>query len=229
VTAVEVVAELEALESPESLVDVRKRLAPDEAAIGMRMRDLFAVAKAHTGLPLDEVDRLLDHPAYEPRMAAFCILDFKARRRTDADERRALYDLYMGRHDRITTWDMVDRSAPRVVGAHLAGGPMDPLHTLAASSDPLRRRTAMTAPLYFVAAGSDADLAEGFTLAALLAQDPDSLVHKPVGIYLKHASTRDPESVERFLTSHAATMVRPAVRLATEKLPPGLRARFVGR
>jgi len=48
VTAVEVVAELEALGSPASLADLRKRLAPDEAAIGMRMRDLFAVAKAHT-------------------------------------------------------------------------------------------------------------------------------------------------------------------------------------
>ena len=106
---------------------------------------------------------------------------------------------------------------------------MDPLHTLVASPDPLRRRTAMTAPLYFVAAGSDADLAEGFTLAALLAQDPDPLVHKPVGIYLKHASARDPVSVERFLTSHAATMPRPAVRLASEKLPPEIRSRFVGR
>jgi 3-methyladenine DNA glycosylase AlkD len=228
VTAVEVVAELEARGSPESLADLRKRLAPDEPAIGLRMRDLFAVAKAHQGLPLDEVDRLLDHPAYEPRMAAFCILDFKARRRIGDDERRALYRLYLGRHDRITAWDMVDRSAPRVVGGHLAGGPMDPLHALAASPDPLRRRTAMTAPLYFVAAGSDTDLAEGFALAALLAQDLDPLVHKPVGIYLKHASTRDPASVERFLATHAVTMPRPAVRLAAEKLSPETRARFVG-
>jgi hypothetical protein len=49
VTAVEMVAELEALGSPESLADLRKRLAPDEAAIGMRMRDLLAVAKAAHG------------------------------------------------------------------------------------------------------------------------------------------------------------------------------------
>jgi 3-methyladenine DNA glycosylase AlkD len=208
---------------------VRQRLAPDEPAIGLRMRDLFATAKAHTGLPLDEVDRLLDHPAYEPRLAALCILDFKARRRIDADERQALYDIYMGRHDRITTWDMVDRSAPRVVGAHLAGGPMDPLRALAASPDPLRRRTAITAPLYFVAAGSDADLAEGVAIAALLATDVDPLVHKPVGIFLKHASTRDPAAVERFLAAHAPTMPRAAVRLAAEKLPAAARARYVGR
>ena len=71
------------------------------------------------------MERLIDEAAYEPRMAAFCILDFKARRRIDDDERRALYDVYLRRHDRITTWDMVDRSAPRVVGGHLSGGPYD--------------------------------------------------------------------------------------------------------
>jgi hypothetical protein len=54
------------------------------------------------------VDRLLDHPAYEPRMAAMCVLDDKARRRLDDDGRAALYGMYMGRHDRITTWRVLD-------------------------------------------------------------------------------------------------------------------------
>ena len=131
-TAAEVVARLESLRDESQLAAVRKRLAPDEPAIGMRMRDLFDTAKAATGLPLGEVERLIDEAAYEPRMAAFCILDFKARRRITDDERRELYDVYLRRHDRITTWDMVDRSAPRVVGGHLSGGPYDALHDLAA-------------------------------------------------------------------------------------------------
>ena len=223
-----VVAALEGLRSESELATIRKRLAPDEPAIGLRMRDLFATAKAHERLPLAEVDRLLDHPAYEPRMAAFCILDFTARRRLDEDGRAALYELYMGRHDRITTWDMVDRSAPRVVGGHLAGRSAAPLHELAGSADPLRRRTAMTAPLFFVMSGSDADVAEGFALAATLAADPDPVVHKPVGIFLKHATGRDPAAVERFLSTHATAMPRPAVRLAAEKLAPAVRARFIG-
>lgn len=82
-TAVEVIAELERLRSDTELAKVRKRLPPGEAAIGVRMRDLFDTAKAHEAMALDEVSRLLDHPAYEPRMAAFCILDFKARKRLD--------------------------------------------------------------------------------------------------------------------------------------------------
>lgn len=193
----------------------------------MRMRHLFDTAKTFTGLPLDEVHRLLDHPAYEPRMAAMCILDFKARRRLDDEGRRELYEIYLDRHDRITTWDMVDRSAPRVVGGHLAGRDPAPLVRLAGAADPLRRRTATTASLYFVHEGTDADLAEGFAIAALLATDPEPVVHNAVGIFLKHAGTRDLGGLREFLGAHAASMPRPALRLAVAKLEPAERARHL--
>lgn len=170
-------------------------------------------------MALDEVSRLLDHPAYESRMAAFCILDFKARKRLDDQRRRDLYDLYLARHDRITAWDMVDRAAPRVVGGYLAGRSLAPLRDLAGSDAPLERRTAITAPLYFVKAGSDDDIVGGFAIAAALAADPEPVVHNAVGIFLKHAGTRNPAMLEGFLAEHARLMPRPAVRLATEKLP----------
>ena len=217
-TAAAVVRDLERLQSADELVKVRKRLAADEPAIGMRMGDLFATAKAHTDLDLCEIDRLLDEPAYEPRMAAMCILDFKARRKLDDEQRAELASLYLRRHDRITTWDMVDRSAPRVLGGHLAGRSKAPLDDLAASSVPLRRRSAITAPLFFVRAGSDDDLAAGFALAARLAGDPEPVVHNAVGIFLKHAGTRDQDALRAFLATHATLMPRPALRLATAKL-----------
>lgn len=227
-SADELVNRLQSLRSDEELAKVRNRLAPDEEAFGVRMGSLFDAAKAHTVLPLAEVNRLLDHPAYEPRMAAMCILDFKARRRLDDDERQRLYELYLDRHDRITTWDMVDRSAPRVVGGYLAGRPLDPLHSLAGEAAPLRRRTAITAPLFLVRNGSDAELAECFAVASRLAADPEPVVHNAVGIFLKHAGTRDRDALREFLDTHVAAMPRPAVRLAVEKLEPADRGRYVG-
>jgi hypothetical protein len=224
--AASVVAALEARRDEAELATIRKRLAPDEPAIGMRMRDLFHTAKAHEDLPLDEVDRLLDHPAYEPRMAAWCILDFQVRRRLDEEARRDRYELYRGRHDRITTWDMVDRAAPRVVGGFLAGKDPAPLFELAASREPLERRTAITAPLLYTRTGSADDLATGFAVAAVLATDPDPVVHNAVGTFLKHAGERDRAALLAFLDQHAATMPRPAVRLAVAKLGPPDRARF---
>lgn len=134
-----VVESLRALASDVELAKVSKRLAVDEEALGLRMGDLFAVARTHRDLPLADVEALLDHPAYEPRLAAFCILDFRARRRLEEDQRRELYEIYLRRHDRITTWDMVDRSAPRVVGGYLAGRSLEPLFELAAAAEPLRR------------------------------------------------------------------------------------------
>ncbi|MBA2954791.1 DNA alkylation repair protein [Nocardioides sp. MAH-18] len=218
-SAADVVDDLAAQRSDDALAAVRKRLAPGEEALGVRMGLLFDVAKAHADLPLPEVHALLDHPAYEPRMAAFCILDFRARRRLSDDERRALYDVYLDRHDQITTWDMVDRAAPRVVGGYLAGRDLAPLRDLARSADPLRRRTAVTAPLYLVRYGADADLAPSLAVAADVCADPDPVVHKAVGILLKHAGERDPAAVLAFLDRHEAAMPRAAVRLAREKLP----------
>ena len=227
-TAAVVVAALRAAQADPELANIRKRIAPDEPAIGVRMGTLFQIAKSHQAMALDEVEALLDHPAYEPRMAAFCILDFQARKKLDPSQRRTLCDTYLRRHDAITAWDMVDRAAPRVVGAHLATqNDITPLHELAAAGDPLRRRTAITAPLGFLV---DAPLrAEAFDIAACLAADPEPVAHNAVGIFLKHAGSRDPDALHRFLDEHAGTMPRPALRLAIEKLDPADRDRYLGR
>ena len=118
VTARAVVDDLRSAASAAELEKVRRRLPPDEPALGVRMRSVFDVAKSATGMPLDEWERLVSEPTYEARMAAFSILDFKARRDLGSP---VLRDTYLRHHDRITAWDMVDRAAPRVVGAALAG------------------------------------------------------------------------------------------------------------
>lgn len=179
------------------------------------MRDLFDTAKSAAGtIPDDELEKLFAEESYQPRMAAFCILDFRARKRPGD---LTLRDTYLRHHDRIDAWDMVDRAAPRVIGATLVGGPYDLLHELAASTDPLRRRTAMTAPLWFVKYSDDADVEAGFAVAEVLHADPDPVVHKPVGIYLAYAGERLPERFDEFMASYGDAMPRPAHRLAMRK------------
>ncbi len=189
----------------------------DQLTPGMRMRLLFDTAKAATALAPGELERLFAEPSYEARLAACCILDFQARKRL-GDLR--LRDIYLRHHDRIDDWGMVDRAAPRVVGATLIGGPYDVLRELAASPDPHRRRTAMTAPLWFVKYGEDVDVEAGIEIAQLLHADPDPLVHKPVGIYLAHAGDRLPDRLTAFLTLRGAAMPRAAYRIATRKRKP---------
>lgn len=191
------------------------------------MRDVFEVAKAHRELPLSELETLLDTSAYQVRLAAVCVLDFKARAVKTRDARRPLRELYLRRHDRIDTWGMVDRAAPWVVGGSLDGNDPTELHQLASSPRPIERRTAITAPLYFVKFGTGDEVARSFEIADQLAQDAETVVHKAVGIFVKHAGRRRPEEQRIFLERHAATMARPGLRLAIAQLDPSTRQRYL--
>ena len=74
-------------------------------------------------------------------------MDFQARdRKTPAERRTALFELYLRCHDRIDTWDLVDRSAIWVVGEHLRDKPRGVLYELARSDRPMERRTALMEP-----------------------------------------------------------------------------------
>lgn len=218
--AAAVVDDLRALADPTAHPNSHYR--GDGGVLGVRMGELFAVAKRHAGLPLAEVSALLDMPEYEPRLTAFCILDFAVRSpRLDEDGREARYRLYLDRHDAIDSWDMVDRAAPRVVGGFLRDRSRAPLFDLAASADPLRRRTAITAPLAYTRPPDPDGIADLLRLAELLVEDRDPLVAKPVGTALKHAGGADPEAVAAFLARLGDRVPAPIRRAAREKLPPG--------
>ncbi len=84
------------------------------------MGEVFALAKEFMGMSLDEIENLLESPVHEGRVGAVSIMDFEARdKNTSALRRKELFDLYIRRHDLINTWDLVDRSAPYVVGGYL--------------------------------------------------------------------------------------------------------------
>lgn len=184
------------------------------------MGALFEIARRHRDLSLTEVGRLLDEVEYEPRLAAFCVMDFQVRLPRIADaEREERYHLYLDRHDAIDSWDMVDRAAPRVVGVFLRDRSRDALFALAESSDPLRRRTAMTAPLAYTRPAHPEGIADLLQLAELLAADRDPLVSKPVGIALKHAGAVAPDDVRAFIDRMGDRLSAPVRREAQAKLP----------
>ncbi|GAB10574.1 hypothetical protein GOARA_061_00130 [Gordonia araii NBRC 100433] len=191
-TAAQVVEALHSAANPIEEAKIRNRVDEDEAVIGVRMGTLFDIAKHAAGLPDAELDALFEHEAYEPRLAAFCILDFRARRKLADDQRAALAHIYLDRHDSISTWDMVDRAAPRVLGWPILIGAVGDsvLDDLARADDPLRRRSAITAPLWFIKEGSTADVERGLAIASSLDDDRHPRVRSAVQIYRKHARRR---------------------------------------
>ena len=100
---------------PSEKADGRSPLAShaEDIVWGVRMGQVFTLAKEFIDMPLDEIEKLLESPVHEVRVGAVSIMDFQARRKkTPAELKKKLFDLYIRRHDRIDSWDLVDRSAP---------------------------------------------------------------------------------------------------------------------
>jgi len=92
--------------------------------IGVRMGDVFNLAKESLEMPLDEIEKLLESPIHEARAGALSIMSQIARRKKTPEARRKeLFDLYLRRHDRVNNWDLVDLGALYVVGIHLLDKP----------------------------------------------------------------------------------------------------------
>ena len=191
------------------------------------MRLLFEMAKDFVATSPEEIEMLLDRPDHPPRVVAVSIMDFQARRNATPDgRRRELYDLYLRRHDRIDTWDLVDRAAPHVVGGYLWDKSREPLYRLAASPHWFERRTSIVSTWFFIRRD---DLDDTFRIAEILATDPEDLVQKAVGGWIREAGKRDEPRLRDFLDRHAATMPRTALRYAIEHLPPATRDHYLNR
>lgn len=197
----------------------------DLEVIGVRMKEVFDLAKGWTSLSLEEVSALLTSSCYEMQMVGFAVLDFKARgRRVDDAERRALYELYMNHHDNITAWDFVDRAAPRVVGWYLLDKSREPLFDLARSDDALKRRTAITAAFWIIRAG---DLEEPLQLIEMLLRDESELVTRPVGTALREVGKIDEGRLVDFLHQHRGHVPRSVLRMASERLSEETRSELL--
>jgi 3-methyladenine DNA glycosylase AlkD len=192
---------------------------------GLAMGQIFGLARELQDMAPDEIEQLLDSEAHAVRVGAVSIMDFQARdRKRTADRKGELFELYLRRHDRIDTWDLVDRSAIWVVGEYLVDKPRDVLDRLAASEHPMERRTAILATFAFIRRN---ELDDAYRLAETLVDDPEDTIHKAVGWMLREAGKRDAARQSAFLEQHAATMPRVMLRYAIEKLDKPTRDRWL--
>lgn len=226
------VAQLRAHQSDDELKKIQRYFKSGEGEygegdrfMGVRMGQVFELAKAFIDMPPAELEKLLEDPVHEVRAGAMSIMDKQGRRNKTPEERRKeLYELYLRRIDRINNWDLVDLAAPFVVGRYLFDRPRDVLDTLARSENLWERRTAIVATAYFIRQGQAADT---FRIAEILVDDPEPLIQKAVGGWLRAAGGIDGAALRSFLERHAATMPRTALRYALEHVDAEEKARFM--
>jgi 3-methyladenine DNA glycosylase AlkD len=194
--------------------------------LGVRVPAVGVVARHHAGLNLEDVTKLLRSPVHEERLAALVVL-VRRYGRADEQERQRIYDLYLGNTARVNGWDLVDVSAPHIVGAHLLDRREDKyrvLDRLASSPSVWERRIAIMATFAFVRGG---DCNETLRLAHVLLDDEHDLIHKAVGWMLREVGKRDERLLVGFLQQHAGDMPRTMLRYAVERLDASLRTELM--
>ena len=191
--------------------------------LGLRVPQIRKVGREFRHLPLREVLELLQSKWHEVRLLALLIM-VEQYKRGDERQRAEIYRQYLRNTSRINNWDLVDSSAPHIVGAYLRERSRAPLRKLARSKSLWERRIAMIATQHLI---RNADFDDALHIAEILVRDENDLIHKAVGWMLRELGARDRSALRSFLTRHAPTMPRTMLRYAIEHLSPAERRRWM--
>lgn len=191
--------------------------------LGIRVPVLRQQARRFKTTPLEEVKRLLTSPFHEARLLALLMLVDKYAA-GDIVRKEAIYGHYLANTAYINNWDLVDTSAPAIVGDHLLERDKTPLYRLACSTDLWERRIAIIATLTFIRRGRFDDT---LAIAERLIADREDLIHKAVGWMLREVGKRDPALEKRFLRTRYQEMPRTMLRYAIEKFPAAERKAYL--
>ena len=193
--------------------------------MGVKMGQLFALAKEFAEMPVAEIEKLLESPVHEIRAGAVSIMDKASRNKKITESRlKEFYELYMRRHDRINNWDLVDLGCLHMTGSYLFNKSRNVLYKLARSKNIWERRTAILSTCYFIRKG---EVDDTFKIAELLVQDKEDLIHKATGWMLRFAGDKDNKRLLLFLDKHSAIMPRTLLRYSIEKLDKKLKQHYM--
>jgi 3-methyladenine DNA glycosylase AlkD len=197
--------------------------AEGDVFVGVTVPQLRQVCLQCRDAALYDIQALLQSSVHEERLLALLLLVNRFTRGTES-EQRSIFRFYLAHTRHINNWDLVDSSAPQIVGAHLFERSRAPLTRLARSRSLWDRRIAIVATHYFIRQG---DLADTFRLADLLLQDSHDLIHKAVGWMLREAGKRDVGAERAYLQTRYSRMPRTMLRYAIERFPLEERKRYL--
>lgn len=185
------------------------------------------ISRTYHAAPTDVFTQMLAHEVHEFRLGALLALVARFEKCKDTDRRAQIAQYYLANTARINNWDLVDLSAPQIIGQHcLETGNDNLLRELVHDSDLWRRRIGIVATYTYIKNRQTALTAE---LAEILLNDREPLIHKASGWMLREAGKRNPEELTAFLDKHASAMPRTMLRYAIEKLDPETRRHYMQR
>lgn len=193
--------------------------------LGVRTPIQRKIIKDYRELPLVDLEKLFQDEIHDFRFSALLILitQFKKGNR---EERRNIFNLYLKSTRQINNWDLVDISAPHIVGNFLLDRPKDVLYKLAQSKNLWEKRIAIISTFAFI---RNNDFTDTLKIFEILISDKHDLIHKAVGWMLREVGKRDQKIEEDFLEEYCQRMPRVALRYAIEKFSKNKRKFYLNK
>lgn len=207
-------SELDGLKNPEKARGLQRffktgkgEYGEGDRFLGIVVPEQRKIAKRYLDLSLSDLQKLLESKIHEYRLTALFIL-------IEKKEKKAAFDFYLKNTKNINNWDLVDLSAPSILGEYLIDKDRKILYNLAKSKSLWERRMAVLATFRFI---KDGDFSDSLKIAEILIKDEHDLIHKAVGWMLREVGKRHSKVEEDFLKKHHKKMPRVMLRYAIEK------------
>ena len=193
--------------------------------LGISVPEQRKVAKRYIDLSLKDLQELLSSKIHEHRLTALLILVFKYEQ-ADNVGKEQIFRFYLKNTENINNWDLVDLSAPRIIGDYLYKKDRSILFKLAKSDNLWERRIAILSTFNFI---RNNDFEDSLSIAKLLLHDEHDLIHKAVGWMLREIGKKDQEIEERFVSKYCSEMPRTMLRYAIEKFDENKRKYYLAQ
>ncbi len=192
---------------------------------GIKVPVQRSIAKKFNDLAFEDLKVLISSKVHEERLiAAFILIDqYKS---GDEKKKKIVFDFYVKNRKGINNWDLVDLSAPKIVGAYLIDKEKELLYRFANSKDLWEKRFAILSTQTFI---REHFFEDTLNISEILLQDKHDLIHKAVGWMLREIGNRNMQVEEEFLAKHYKKMPRTMLRYAIEKFPEKKRKDYLER
>jgi len=191
--------------------------------LGIKVPIQRNVAKKYFGLSLPKIQELLKSNIHEHRLTGLIILSNKYKEAKE-DERANIFNFYLKNTKNINNWDLVDVTAPNIVGDFLFDKKKNILYDLARSNSLWERRIAIVSTFNFI---RQQEFEDTLALSEILLDDKHDLMHKAVGWMLREIGKKDEAVLEAFLKQHYKVMPRTMLRYAIEKFEEEKRKKYL--
>ncbi|MFU8794118.1 MAG: DNA alkylation repair protein [Dethiobacteria bacterium] len=193
--------------------------------LGVTVPEQRKVARAfYKEIQPGDLESLLRDPFHECRLTALLIMVLKYEKAKTKAEKETLVESYLSSINYVNNWDLVDSSAPKLLGPHLENRERNIIYDLARSNRLWYQRIAVLTTYHFIRHG---DFDDTLKLSVLLLNHEHDLIHKAVGWMLREVGKRDFQVEYNFLKRHYKHMPRTMLRYAIEKFDPELRKKFL--